>query len=256
MRLLVYAMQSSGASALTTLLAQKPDCAAFIDIWTMYAAPAVSGPTDTVAKVVVTTAFPLELHKARFRPDATILFLRHPVVTYNSLIAKNYANHNGFPEEKLAMLDRVFAAATGFDRIVYHEDLVRNVAIVARTCRAIGWGFDPGWARYPRSQDAIEAANRAAHPELRGRLEYAGGGFDHRFFMGDIEARENLADHREVVAACAPRLLAHYDALGDHQASLWQRMHSKWLGQGYPDRKTMAALSTADWIDRKLHQTG
>jgi hypothetical protein len=78
MRVLIYGMQSSGASAITFTAAQKPDCVAFVDIWSHFAAPQLGTSRDVVAKVVVTTAFPRSLHRGRFRPDYTILVLRHP----------------------------------------------------------------------------------------------------------------------------------------------------------------------------------
>jgi hypothetical protein len=92
-------MQSSGASTLAFLLAQKPGCAAFVDIWTHYVAPSLPGDGDVVAKVVVTTAFPLALHQERFQPDCTVLFLRHPEANYRSLATKPYRHHCGFMEE-------------------------------------------------------------------------------------------------------------------------------------------------------------
>ena len=68
MRVLVYGMQSSGASLVTLTLAQKRECVAFVDIWNMFAAPELKTDHDIVAKVVVTTAFSLEVHRRRFRP--------------------------------------------------------------------------------------------------------------------------------------------------------------------------------------------
>jgi hypothetical protein len=60
MRVLLYGMQSSGASILAFALAQKPDCLAFVDIWNMFwnmfAAPELETDRDCVAKAVVTTA--------------------------------------------------------------------------------------------------------------------------------------------------------------------------------------------------------
>src|SRR5580704_13666858 len=117
MRVLLYGMQSSGASVLAFTLAQKPDSVAFVDIWNMFAVPELVTDRDTVAKVVVTTAFSLDVHRRRFRPDVTLLVLRHPVDTYESLRGKPYANESGLMDEKLAVLEDVLRAGTGFDHI-------------------------------------------------------------------------------------------------------------------------------------------
>jgi hypothetical protein len=140
MRLLIYGMQSSGASTLALLLAQKPECSAFADIWTMYVAPTLPADRAVVAKVVVTTAFPLALHQERFRPDRTILFLRHPQVNYRSLASKGYRNHCGFMEEKFAVLERVFAAKAAYDAVFYYEDLVLDPAGMADAVTRLGAG--------------------------------------------------------------------------------------------------------------------
>src|SRR5262249_909922 len=101
MKILLYGMQSSGASTICLLLAQKPNWLGFIDVWSMFAAPTIPAGQDAVAKVVATTGFPLALHKERFQPDATFLVLRHPFDLVSSLERKAYANDDGLMEEKL-----------------------------------------------------------------------------------------------------------------------------------------------------------
>ncbi len=58
-RLLVYGMQSSGATAFTLFLAQRPDCLALVDVLNNFAAPRVTTEMDMVVKVTMTTAYPL-----------------------------------------------------------------------------------------------------------------------------------------------------------------------------------------------------
>jgi len=81
MRLLVYGMQSSGATAFTLFLAQRPDCLALVDIPNNFAAPRLDTPVDTVAKVVVTTAYPLPVHMERFRPTGSSCCCATPATT-------------------------------------------------------------------------------------------------------------------------------------------------------------------------------
>ncbi len=80
MRLLIYGMQSSGATTFTLFLAQRPDCLALVDVLNNFAAPRVNTAMDMVVKVTMTTAYPLAVHVERFRPDKIVLFLRDPSV--------------------------------------------------------------------------------------------------------------------------------------------------------------------------------
>jgi hypothetical protein len=222
MRLLIYAMQSSGASTLAMLLAQKPECSAFVDIWATYAAPSLPGDYDVVAKVVVTTAFPLSLHQERFRPDRTILFLRHPEVNWRSLEQKGYRHHCGFMEEKFAVLDRVFAAKDGFDAVWYYEDMILNPRGLQDASKQLGWRVDGRFPRFRRRHTEITSLNERRYPDLAGRLDYGMG--NHR--LGKLlPALANLADlptaGNECCAAC-PAVTEHYRAL------LRQHGQGKW----------------------------
>ena len=71
-------------------------------------------------------AYPLDVHKARFKPDLTVLVLRHPVDNYLSLVHKSYAHESGLMHEKFAVLEGVLTAPPTFDAVVYYEDFVFN----------------------------------------------------------------------------------------------------------------------------------
>jgi hypothetical protein len=213
MRLLIYGMQSSGASSLAFVLAQKPRCAAFVDIWTMYAAPALTGSNDALAKVVVTTAFPLPLHQERFRPDRTILMLRHPVVNYRSLAKKPYRHECGFVEEKFAALDRVFADRSAYDAIVHFEDLIFDPLPVLRAVSDLGWDCEPGFLRLERRQADIVAFNEERFPEIKERLGYGIGNY-HGGAISEAFAQLADADGGDgPVADWCPAVAAHYRQL-------------------------------------------
>jgi hypothetical protein len=106
MRLLIYGMQSSGATAFALFLAQRPDCLALVDVLNNFAAPRVNTAMDMVVKVTMTTAYPLAVHVERFRPDKIVLFLRDPHDNYQSLKTKNYRDKPRAPaiEEKPSTL--------------------------------------------------------------------------------------------------------------------------------------------------------
>ena len=213
MRVLIYGMQSSGASTMALLLAQSPECAAFVDIWTMYAAPSLPADDDVVAKVVVTTAFPLALHQERFRPDRTILFLRHPEVNYRSLSSKGYRHHCGFMEEKFAVLDRVFADSAAYDAVLYYEDLVLNPRATAEAIIRLGWRWDPDFLRLRRKQGEILALNNARYPDLAGRLEYGAGNHRGGELQPGLVALTGLEPSDPGPGTWCPAVTDHYRGL-------------------------------------------
>jgi hypothetical protein len=206
-------MQSSGASTLALLLAQKPECSAFIDIWTMYAAPALPGDDDVVAKVVVTTTFPLALHQERFRPDRTILFLRHPEANYRSLASKGYRHHCGFMEEKFAALDRVFLDETAYDAVLHYEDLILDPLHLAKAVQELGWTWDPAYLRLRRKQADIIEVNRSRYPGLTGRLEYGVGNHRPGGLLPELTRLADLPAGGTEVATWCPAVMEHYRGL-------------------------------------------
>jgi hypothetical protein len=214
MRLLIYGMQSSGASTLAFALAQKPDCSAFVDIWTMYAAPALpaSGPRDALAKVVVTTAFPLALHQDRFQPDLTILVLRHPTVNYRSLAEKVYRHHCGFIEEKFALLEKVFCEQSEYDAVVYYEDLIFYPAETLAKISDIGWTCSPEFLKFQRNQAEMVTFNEHHLPSVTNRLQYGQGNYHGGPIKPELAGLEHALGS-DLVSDWCPRVVAHYDGL-------------------------------------------
>jgi hypothetical protein len=224
-RLLIYGMQSSGASALAFLLGQKPDCAAFVDIWATYAAPALPGSHDVVAKVVVTTAFPLELHKDRFRPDLTLLCLRHPVANYRSLVTKDYQNHCGFIEEKFALLDDVFSRRSMFDAVIHYEDLISDPIATLAPVTELGWQCEPDLRAPRRTGLDIIRTNEARYGLLPIRLKYGMGGLRGGPIGSEYAGLIDLADASCPVRGWCPEVSRHYDSLMASNAGKWQPAH-------------------------------
>ncbi len=221
MRLLIYGMQSSGASTLAMILAQKPMTSAFVDIWTMFAAPALPGEVDVVAKVVVTTAFPLALHQERFQPDRTLLLLRHPVVNYRSLAAKTYRHHCGFMEEKFAILDEVFGQGARFDGVVHYEDLVFDPLGTLAEVSKLGWPCDSTFLRLARSHRDIVAFNNQRFPFLGDRLQYGSGNYRGGYLKTEHAGLTDLSDASPVAEWC-PRIIEHYRRLMEQKRTKWR----------------------------------
>jgi hypothetical protein len=221
MRVLLYGMQSSGASVLAFTLAQRPGSLGFIDIWNMYAAPVLETDRDCVAKVVVTTAYSLEVHRQRFRPDVTLLVLRHPVDNYESLFGKSYANESGLMDEKFAVLEETLRAASGFDHIVYYEDFVFCPREPLALFDRIGWpvGFEA--LEFRRAPREIEDANAAECSGLESQLRYG---------SGNVRAQGVLRDRVRFAAPwgktahlpkLCPSLFEHYAAMRKERGDAW-----------------------------------
>src|SRR5690606_27289883 len=181
MRLLIQGMQSSGATAFTLFLAQRPDCLALVDILNNYAAPTLETDRDVVAKVVVTTAYPLEVHQERFRPDRTILFLRDPRDNYVSLARKSYRNHSGLIDEKFAILELLFEKRAMFDAVIAYEDFVARDPAVLDTVNRLGWPVNAGYFSFRRTHVELAEILWNEVPALFERFEFS---------YGNVQARE------------------------------------------------------------------
>jgi hypothetical protein len=214
-------MQSSGASVLAFTLAQKPDSLAFIDIWNMFAAPELDTDRDCAAKVVVTTAFSLETHRKRFRPDVTILVLRHPVDTYDSLFGKSYANDSGLLDEKFARLEEVFRTKAGFDHVVYYEDFAFCPREIIGLSNRIGWQLGYDALLFSRKVREIEETNAAACPDIDRRVKYGSGNISANSVLRDrVRFSQPWGKSAHLPRLC-PSLFDHYAELRAERAALW-----------------------------------
>jgi len=220
LRLLIYGMQSSGASTLAFLLGQKPESGAFVDIWTMYAAPSIECSEDVLAKVVVTTTFPLAFHQERFQPDKTILFLRHPVANYRSLSTKSYRHHCGFMEEKFPILDKVWSDRSAYDAVLHYEDLIFDPERTLEKVSQLGWRCDPGFLKLPRTYEDMVAFHEQRFPEVTERLQYGAGQHRGGSLKTEYAGLTDLSAASPVAALC-PRLMKHYRDFVRRRRSRW-----------------------------------
>lgn len=210
MRLLVHGMQSSGATAFTMVLAQRPGTLALVDIPNNFAAPRVSSSLDFVAKVVITTAYPLAVHLERFCPDRTILFLRDPRDNYASLRTKAYRNYSGLMREKFELLDRIFAERGRYDAIVHYEDFVARDPGVLATVRRLGWAAEEDHFVFRRSYEPILQTLWQHEPALREDMEIVFGNFRGREVTDGFRDKPADAEVDAALATLCPQLLAYY----------------------------------------------
>jgi hypothetical protein len=218
---LLYGMQSSGASAIAYTLAQRPGCVAFVDIWNMFAAPVLETGADVVAKVVVTTAFPLSMHKARFKPDVTILVLRHPFDNYNSLITKSYAHEGGLILEKFRLLEKKFGEGAEFDHVLYYEDFLFAPSTLIDFCNGIGWTLGRDALSYPRLPEEIQRVNLQHCPEQQGRLKYGLGQFKKNVKRQELVSFRLPAGKVSYLPKLCANLLQHYEERRIARGAMW-----------------------------------
>lgn len=214
MRLLVHGMQSSGATAFTQVLAQRPGCVALIDIPNNYAAPRVSTSLDFVAKAVITTAYPLAVHVERFRPDRTVLLLRDPRDNYASLRTKPYRHHSGLMHEKFQILEGLFLARDGFDAVIHYEDLVARDPAILAAMAALGWPVTEDYFQFRRSYDELLGSLWAAEPALQEEMEVVFGNARTKGLTDRFRDQKHPPGLEDTLETLCPRLLAHYRARG------------------------------------------
>lgn len=107
MKLLIYALQSSGASAFTYLISQKKDVISIIDLYSEELAPFISHPKyDIVLKCTVSKDHSLLNHIDSFKPDKVILFTRDMSQVIASLETKKHANKGGSISEKIEIFNK------------------------------------------------------------------------------------------------------------------------------------------------------
>jgi hypothetical protein len=210
MRILVYGMQSSGATAFTLFMAQRPDCLALVDVLNNFAAPRITSPLDMVVKVVATTAYPLAVHMERFRPDRIVLLLRDPHDNYQSLLSKPYRNYSGLMEEKFILFDQVFAERDRFDAVIRYEDFVARDLSVPATLERLGWPVDDSFYTYRRRHEELLSALWTHEPDLFNRMEIAFGNAQGREVSEKYRDKPRDSAIETRLQSLCPRLLAFY----------------------------------------------
>ena len=158
-RLLVYGMQSSGASLFAYFLSQRQETLGIVDLNNHRLAPPLPDELDIVLKTVVTTRWRLQEHIDSFQPDRTILFIRNPCSNYYSLVDKVYANKSGTVDEKLKILESHFKLRDQFDLTIFYEDFITDYNGTIEKLNSIGWDSKPEHYNFPRSSRDITSFN-------------------------------------------------------------------------------------------------
>jgi hypothetical protein len=211
-RLLIYAMESSGGSAFCYFLGQRPGCVAVVDVWSECLTPPFEDiAAPVVAKATVTTTYRAVDHIASFKPDHTVLFIRDPVAVYASLSKYPYANTFGSIEEKMTRFDEEYAALPA-DALIQYEDFVAHDQCVIDSINQLGWPCSARYYELARSFEEIYGFNCKASAWLKQHYD-DGWGFGN-IKSGPITsafARQRYsAELTERVVGLSPRLSRRY----------------------------------------------
>lgn len=204
-RILVYALQSSGATAFMMLLGQVFGAKIFPDVWSAYPAPRHREPGHAAAKVVVTSRFSITEHKRRFSADQVILFLRNPLDNYLSLREKPYKNEWGNIREKMTILNSVLTSRFLYDMIVCYEDMIDRPGTVREQVSKLGWPLPPDAFEFPR---AVLHSSGPQH-DLNEGIVVGEGGFRRNFSGRTLQGAD--ARIRSRVCELAPDLVKFYE---------------------------------------------
>lgn len=221
MRVLVYAMPSSGASLFACFLAQRPDSVAVVDLWSV--APALPDEYPVVIKATINCEITFEDHCRKFGPDLRILFLRNPRDTYRSLNEKHYKDIRGGILEKLEVLDDVFKRRLDlFDLVLTYENLIRNPSAMAAQLKAKSFELPEDAPQFPRGPQQI-ARFAVEHSEWCKQNYLKQFGFGNLHFMdwGTLKTLRYPPLPDDITAAitrACPSVEAYYASMGDVEA--------------------------------------
>jgi len=124
MKILIYGLQSSGASLFTFWLSQQLKYIGIIDIYFNVLAPNINCE-NVVAKCTINELFKFEEHVDSFKPDKKILFVRNPFENYLSLKEKIYSGFGGEIDKKFKLNDFYIENKKNyFDYVITYEDFL------------------------------------------------------------------------------------------------------------------------------------
>lgn len=241
-------MQSSGGTLVALLLAQRADSVALLDVYCGQLVPCAEAfPREraAIAKVTISSERTFEEQCESFRPDHSVLVLRHPCHAYVSLLRKRYASSSGTPDDKLARFERAFRERESFDAVVRYEDLVFRSTIALDVLRAVDPTLTTAALEFARTPTEIVAAARKVPAlDAEHRLTWAKGNADAR----GLDARRVFklipTDVKHHVESLCPEATAAFDQYYDEMFPAWRvALGGWWDDRIYPRVRTTASKS-------------
>lgn len=163
-RVLLFGMQSSGASFIAWLAAQGGDTLGVIDLWNPETAPRLDYDGPIVLKA---TVGPIDLneHERTFKPSARVLVLRDPRDQISVLDDESFRDYALPLEDKLAAFNHQVAAGLDeFDLVLKYEEVVERPASAVDAFRALGLPMPSDATALPRSINDVVSHARATEP--------------------------------------------------------------------------------------------
>lgn len=125
MKILIYGLQSSGATAFAYLMSQKQNTIGVLDLYYNELSPNLTHASlDIVLKCTVSNLYSLDEHKKEFNPDVTILFNRNTDEIKHSLATKSHKNYGGDINEKISIFQNVIDNRSNYDICFSYEDMI------------------------------------------------------------------------------------------------------------------------------------
>lgn len=295
-RILIVCTQASGCTTFAKLLGQVDKTMVFMDTFIyvptwMMPAPGDLNPQDAKYIVLKTTlqdrdvADPmdrLQQIKARFRPDRTILYVRHPVETFEHLkkhagpkvdvecapkplVGWGYGSRCGSPEGKLRAMEVLWEQREDvFDAIVPYEALIEKRGTwddIVWTMNSIG---------FPLERTHFQMSKNNREVELYARLRMGKSQFD--WGTGDVvdgpihpiagEVPTNLLEQDETkdslhLKALCPKLMGNADHFRATTVSSPPQLTAEgraWFKQRInPSKQLILLFANSDYADTMLN---
>ena len=151
MKILVYGMQSSGASLITYFLAQNKNMLAIVDLWD--SVKQIPKLDESIAKeIIIKFQIISESHQqklmSRYQPTKKILVLRHPYYNYVSLRKKHYKDGGGHIDDKFKVLEQAYVDRNKFDLVIYYEDFILHPLKVLKKLEKSGLVVEKSFFRF------------------------------------------------------------------------------------------------------------
>jgi hypothetical protein len=129
MKILIHAVQSSGASLFAYWLSQDKNTIGIIDLYSGETASDVDYE-NVILKTTTNSKVDFEQHLIKYKPDLIIAFTRNPIENMIRLSEKAYGSRYGTPEEKIHLMDQ-FIQSGKCNMIIKYEDFIlkKNLGI-------------------------------------------------------------------------------------------------------------------------------
>jgi hypothetical protein len=250
-------MQSSGATLVALLLAQRVESVAILDVYCgRLAPPAAAFPVEcpAIVKATVSGACTFADQRARFEPDHTVLVLRHPCHMAVSLLRKPYAEMGGTVDEKLVRFEQAFRERDSFDVAVRYEDLVFRPALVVDSLRAVDPTLSAAALALGRTPaEIVTAARRVRALEVEFLSSWAKGNADPRGLDPRRAFKKVPAELRRHVASLCPEATAAFDQYYDEMFPAWRVVVDGWWNDTISPRLRSSATSSRKVARRAVH---